>query len=201
MEPTLNHANIVLVALNHNPAIVSKEWLDQNDILKEEPINFSPSQNRSLVETSNYSIDIVRQRVTIATRNPDKDKLDNLKTIASQYVKALPNLSYSAVGLNSNWTILPTHSDLLKKIFVVDPEKVKKTFQDKMNYDIGGIVFYQHNPFRVQLIIPPQQNNQIVPDFNYHSDITNLEQLRERITYFTSAIKHACDTIRKLLGD
>ena len=110
MEPTLNQANIVLAAPNHNPDIVSTEWLNQNALLvEEELVNFLPRQNLLLVETANYSINVARQQVTIATRNPNPDILDTLETIANRYINALPNLSYSAVGLNSNWLIVSTH--------------------------------------------------------------------------------------------
>ena len=201
MEPILNQANIVIVAPNHNPEIVSKEWLVKNDIFKEDIISFSPRPNRVLAETANYSINAVQQRLTISTRNSSQDKLDNLETIANQYINALPNLSYNAAGLNSNWAIQPIRSNLLKGTFVANQEKFDKMFQKETDYDIGGIVHYQHNLFRVQLLIPPQQNNQIIADFNYHSDITNFSQLRERISCFSEALGHARDTIRKLLGD
>lgn len=201
MEPTLNQANIVLAAPNHNPDIVSKEWLKQNDILKEDPIHFLPRPNHLLVETPNYSINLVQQRMTIATRNPNPKILDTLETIAKQYINALPNLSYSAVGLNSNWLIVPIHPDLLKETFVVNQEKIDKMFHTNTRYDIGGMVHYQYDSFQANLVIPPAENDQIIADFNYHSNITNLDQVRDRISRFSQATEHARDTVRKLLGD
>ena len=201
MEPTLNQASIVLAASNHNPEIVSKEWLNQNDLLVEEPVNFSPGQNLLLVETANYSINVAQQRVTIATRNPNPDILDTLETIATRYIDALPNLSYSAVGLNSNWLIVPTHPNLLKETFLVNQGKIDKMFHPNTDYGIGGIVHYKYGSFQANLLIPPQENDQIIADFNYHSNITNLNQVRDRISCFSKATEHALDTVRKLLGD
>ena len=201
MEPLLIQGNIVLVAPNHKPDIVSKEWLSQNDILKEAPINFVHHQNFSLVDTTNYSINVVQQRVTITTRNSNPDILRRLQTIAKRYVKALPNVSYNAMGLNSVWRILPTDPDLLKSTFVTNKEQFNKVFHDEANYDIGGIVRYKYDPFRVQLTITPQENNQINADCNYHSDITNSDQLSESISRFAEAIQHARKIIIKLLGE
>ena len=201
MELILNQANIIVVAPNHRPDIVSKEWLNQNNILKEAPINFAHHQNFSLVDTTNFSINVVQQRLKITARNSNQDILNHLQTIANRYVKALPNVSYNAIGLNSVWRILPTNPDLLKSIFVADKEQFNTAFRDEANYDIGGIVYYPYQSFRVQLTITPQQNNQINADFNYHSDITELSQLSESIPRFTEAIAHARNIAIKLLGD
>ena len=136
MEPLLIQGNIVLVAPNHKPDIVSKEWLSQNDILKEAPINFVHHQNFSLVDTTNYSINVVQQRVTITTRNSNSDILRRLQTIAKKYVKALPNVSYNAIGLNSVWRIVPTDPDLLKNTFVADKRKIQRVLlrRSKLRY-------------------------------------------------------------------
>ena len=199
MELTLNQGNIVLVAPNHKPDIVSKEWLSQNDILKEAPINFVHHQNFSLVDTTNYSINVVQQRVTITARNSDQKMLLHLQTIAKRYIKALPNISYNAIGLNSVWGVIPTNPGLLKSTFITDSERFNKAFRGEA-YDIGGIVYYPSGSFRAQLTITPQQNNRIKVDFNYHSDITGLDELSERISHFTEAIQHAHKITTKLLG-
>ena len=201
MEPILIQGNIVLVAPNHRPDIVSKDWLEQNNIIKEVPINFVHHQNLSLVDTTNFSINVVQQRLTITARNSNQDILKRLQTIAKRYIKALPNLSYNAIGLNSVWGIRPTAPNLLKKTFVTDPERFNNTFRGEKGYDIGGIVRYQYRVFQVQLTITPQQNNQINVDFNYHSDITNLDQLGERISCFVETIGHARNITKGLLGD
>ena len=91
MEPILIQGNIVLVAPNHRPDIVSKDWLEQNNIIKEVPINFVHHQNLSLVDTTNFSINVIQQRLTITARNSNQDILKRLQTIAKRYIKALRN--------------------------------------------------------------------------------------------------------------
>ena len=201
MELVLTQGNVVLVAPNHRPDIVSNEWLNQNNILTEAPINFVHHQNLSLVDTTNFSINVVQQRLTITAKNSSQDILRRLQTIAKRYVKALPNVSYNAIGLNSVWRILPTNPDLLKSIFVADKEQFNTAFRDEANYDVGGIVRYKYDSFRVQLTITPQENNQINADYNYHSDITNSDQLSESISRFVEAIQHAHKITIKLLGE
>ena len=74
-------------------------------------------------------------------------------------------------------------------------------FQPNTRYDIGGIVYYQYRSFQANLVIQPAENDQIIADFNYHSNITNLDQVRDRISCFSEATEHARDTVKKLLGD
>ena len=200
MEPTLNHANIVLDASDHEPDLVTKEWLEQNNVLKEKPIEFVYRQGRLLVETENYSINLVQQQLTIAAKNSGEEVLNNLQFIANQYIKVLPNVSYNAVGLNFNWQILPTDHDLLKQIFVAKPERFNNAIRDEA-YGIGGIIYYRYPPFQVFLLIMAGPDKHIIADFNYHLDITDSEQLSKTISHFTEVRENARDTITKLLGD
>lgn len=201
MEPILLQGNIVLVAPNHRPDIVSKEWLSQNNILKEAPINFVHHQNFSLVDTTNFSINVIQQRVTITARSSNQDILRRLQTIAKRYIKAVSNVSYNAIGLNSVWRIRPSNPDLLKSTFVTDRAKFNRAFHDETKYDIGGIVRYNYDSFRVQLTTTPQDNNQINADYNYHLDITNSDQLGDSISRFVEAIQHARKITITLLGE
>lgn len=200
MEPTLNHANIVLDASDHEPDLVTREWLERNNVLKEKTVEFVYRQGRLLVETANYSINLVQQQLTIAAKNSDEEVLNNLQFIAKQYIDALPNVSYNAVGLNFNWQILPTDHDLLKQTFVAKPERFSRAIGDEP-YGIGGIVYYQYPPFQVYLLIISGPDKHIIADFNYHSGITDFEQLSTNIFRFTELKENARNTIRELLGD
>ena len=200
MEPTLNQANIVLAASDHEPDIVTKEWLEQNSILKEKPIEFVYRQGQLLVETENYSINMVQQQLTISAKNSDKEVLNNLQTIANQYIKVFPKVSYNAVGINCNWQILPTDLDLLKKTFIAKPERFNEAIHDEA-YGIGGIIYYRYPPFQVFLLIMAGPDKHIIADFNYHLGITDSEQLSKTISHFTEVRENARDTITKLLGD
>ncbi len=199
MEPELIQGNIVLVAPDHRPEVVSKEWLNQKGILNEAAINFVHHQNFSLVDTTNFSINVVQQQVTIAARNLDGEMLKRLQGITRRYVKALPNVSYNAIGLNSTWYIPQTDPNFLKNKFVVDKARFDENFRGEANYNIGGIVYYKYNGFRVQLTITPQ-NEQIHANFNYHLNISNFDQLSEIISSFVQTIGHARNTARNLLG-
>ena len=200
MEPQLIQANITIVAPDHRPDIVSKEWLNQQNILNEVPINFVHHQNFSLIETTNFSINVLQQQLIIAARNLDDEILRRLQGITRRYVHALPHVSYNAIGLNAAWSIPQMDPNFLKGRFVGDKTLFCEIFRSEANYNIGGIVYYGYDPFRVQLTITPQ-NERIHAGFNYHFDLTAPNQLINASDRFVETIGHARNIARKLLGD
>ena len=192
-------ANIVILASNHNPGIVSKEWLNQKEIFTETPTNFVHTPEFSLVETDNYSLQIDTQRLNIGLKSADEDRLTRLPIMANQYIKALPETPYSAVGLNSNWIAQLESPDVLKDIFITKPAHLDAIFHEG-NYNIGGIVLYEYSPFGLQLTIKPDKDNNVSLHFNYHSDVSGFDELSERISRFDKIIEHARNIAIELLG-
>ena len=192
-------ANIVILASSHNPGIASKEWLNQKGIFTETPTNFVHTPEFSLVETDNYSLHIDPQQLNIGLKRPNEDRLTRLSVIAGKYINALPETPYSAVGLNSNWIAQLESPDVLKGIFITKPAHLDAIFHEG-NYNIGGIVLYEYNPFRLQLAIKPDKDNNVSLQFNYHSDVSGVNVLSERISRFDKIIEHARDIAIKLLG-
>ena len=68
MQVVLTQSNIVILVSNHDPGIVSKEWLNQEGILTEVPVNYINTPGFSLVETENYSLHIDPQRINISLK-------------------------------------------------------------------------------------------------------------------------------------
>ena len=199
MEVVQTQANIVILAPNHDPGTVSKDWLKQKEILTEESINYIHTPGFSLVETENYSLQIDQQRLNIGLKTLNEDLLIRLPIIAGKYIEALPDTHYRAVGFNSNWIVQLDRPDILKGIFVTEPKNLDEIFHQG-KYDIGGIVIYEYNPFRLQLTVRPEQDNNVSLDFNYHSDVSDFAKLSERICCFANVTEHARDTATKLIG-
>ena len=192
-------SNIVILASNHNPGIVSKEWLNQKEIFTETPTNFVHTPEFSLVETDNYSLHIDPQRLNIGLKRPNKDRLTRLPIIAGKYINVLPETPYRAVGLNSNWIAQLEHPDVLKGIFIKNPNQLDAIFHEG-HYNIGGIVLYEYNPFRLQLTVKPDKDNNVRLDFNYHSDVSRVDVLSKTVSRFDEIIEHARNIAIQLLG-
>ena len=200
MQPVLTQANIVILASHHNPGLVSKDWLDQKGILAEESINYINTPGFSLVETANYTLQIDQQRLNIGLKSFNENLLKHLPAIAHKYIEVLPETPFRSVGLNSNWVVPVGSPDVLKDIFVADIKQFDAIFHEG-NYDIGGIVIYEYNPFRLQLTARPERDNHVSLDFNYHSDISGVDELSERISCFVKVTEHAHNIATKLTGD
>ena len=192
-------AAIVVLASNHNPGIVSKEWLNQKKIFMDTPTNFIHTPEFSLIETENFSLHIDPQRLNIGIKGPNEEMLARLPFVADKYVEALPETPYRAVGLNSSWIIQPESPDVLKGIFLTHPSQLDTIFRDKP-YNIGGIVLYEYDPFNLQLTIKPDKDDNIRFDFNYHSNVSDANELGGRISRFADAIEYARSIVSNLLG-
>lgn len=199
MEFMPNRANIVLLASNHSPGIVSKEWLNQKGIVTETPEDFTNTPEFSAVETANYLVQVDPQRLNIDLKNPDENMLTRLPVMATQYIEALPEVPYRLVGLNFNWIVQLGNLDVLKSIFIANPEHFNEIFPEG-DYYIGGIVLYDYNAFGLRLIIQPENDNNVLFAFNYYSDVSNINDLSSKISQFSEVTKHARTIVTKLLG-
>ena len=199
MKVVLTQANIVILASNHDPGIVSRDWLIQKEILTEASINHINTPGFSLVETANYLLQIDQQRLDIRLKGFNEHLLARLSIMAGKYIEVLPATRYSAVGLNSNWIAQLDHPNALKDIFAARRKQFDTTFHEG-TYEVGGIVIYRYDPFRLQLTVTPQQSNNARLDFNYHSDISEVEVLGEAIGRLVEVTNHAHNIAVKLLG-
>ena len=76
---TLSGTNIVILARNYNPSIVSKEWLYEKNIVRETVTNFVHTPPLSVVETGHISFVLDDNRLQIS-----------LKSIITENIETLP---------------------------------------------------------------------------------------------------------------
>ena len=115
MQVVLTQANIVILASNHDPGIVSKEWLNQKGILTEVPVNYINTPGFFASRNRKHALHIDPQRLNINLKNFNQNLLMHVPVIASRYIAALPETPYRAVGLNSNWLVQAERPDILKE--------------------------------------------------------------------------------------
>jgi len=177
MELLLTGANIVILAKNHNPSIVSKEWLIQKKIIEGGIINFAHTSAFSVVETDTFSFVEDPDRLQISVKNDIPNKIGSLSKMAKSYVNELPGTPYTAIGFNYLYSI-STEKDILKHIYFVDDEKFKKLFSE--NYQLGGIIMFNFNDFLVKTNLQPD-DNKVIADINFHYDLKNVDELLDKI--------------------
>jgi hypothetical protein len=75
---TLSGTNIVILARNYNPSIVSKEWLYEKNIVRETVTNFVHTPPLSVVETERISFVLDENRLQISLKSITTDSIESL---------------------------------------------------------------------------------------------------------------------------
>ncbi len=172
MPVSLIGANVVLLAKNHNPSIISKDWLKRKGIVVNNVMNFTHTPSFSFIETDNFTIIADPERLQLSLKKSFEDLLSDLKDKTLSYTKALPEIPYKAIGFNFEYKI-EKEKTLIQK-FYCSETKIENIFSG--NYQLGGIIKYQFKDFTVKLVINPYENEEITATFNYHCQLNeNLQ--------------------------
>lgn len=190
MQITLNSANIVILAENHNPAIVSVEWLKNKSIFDEEATNnFTNTPVFSFVEFPSFQLIVEPIRLQIALKTPSEENIPRLEKAGQNYIKALPETPYSAVGLNYTWMVAFDDQEVacqfLKNLLVADDKRLSDGLGTEY-YEVGGILIVNEDVFRIRVIIErsAQSPTDISCHFNYHANVKDIQQVQQAIAAF-----------------
>lgn len=182
MDISLIGANIVILAKNHNPSIISKEWLSQKKIIGDDFVNFTHTPAFSIVETEFFSLVVDPDRLQLAIKSDIQNKVDTLEQSILTYVQALPEVPYSAIGFNFIYNLV-ARKDVIKEIFHPSDEKFKELFSE--NYQLGGIIKFNSDGFLVTISLQPNisnnVNNEIKADFNFHYLLRDFSEISDVI--------------------
>lgn len=177
MDISLIGANIVILAKNHNPSIISKEWLSQKKIIDDDFVNFTHTPAFSIVETEFYSLVVDPDRFQLAIKNDIQNKVDTLEQSVLTYIQALPEVPYSAIGFNFLYNLV-AREDIIKEILHPSDEIFKELFSE--NYQLGGIIKFNSDGFLVTITLQPN-NNEIKADCNFHYLLGDLSEISDVI--------------------
>ena len=161
-------------------------------------MDFTHTPYFSSVETANFIFYVDPQRLRVDVKSINQESLSELPKVVEKYVEKLPEVPYSAVGFNSRWQAhdMP-HTSMLKAIFTGYPKLFTNVFGEQHN--IGGIVLWQYEAFQVRLTANPAEANPGI-DFNYHSDIEDVDDLYEKLDRFVRCTSYAEKIVNDLLG-
>lgn len=165
MEFRLTQTNIVVLAKNHNPTIVSKEWLIQNKIIEDQILNFSHVPVFSLIETDNFNLVVDPDRLQLSIKKISPANLKTLPQIILKYINQLPETPYTAIGFNYSYNI-EIDQKSLKNALLINEKKLIETFSK--NYSLGVIVKFLWMGFTMTTTFRPINNREIRGDFNFH---------------------------------
>lgn len=184
MKVSLIGASIVLLAKNHNPSIVSKDWLNQKGILTDNVTSFTHTPLYSVVETDNYSFIVDPDRLQLTAKNPSDDIISELPQKMLSYVQALPEIPYHAIGFNFVYNI-ETRTNILHKICLLD-DQLKTIFPN--GYKLGSRIEYKFNGFVATINLQPTGDENAVADINFHHTLELGDDMENVINMHSQTI-------------
>ncbi len=194
---TLSGTNIVILARNYNPSIVSKEWLYEKNIVRETVTNFVHTPPLSVVETERISFVLDENRLQISLKSITTESIESLPKIAAIFVSCLPETPFVAVGFNYTYNI-PKETSRLKTLFAIDDTKLKELFSE--NCEVGLIVSFPFKAFIGRMTAPPIRGKitRITMDFNFHSDSHGADEVKKRLKLYPETIEKTEEILRGL---
>lgn len=198
MEISLTGVNIVILAKNHNPSIISKDWLSQKGIIKDNIVSFTYTPAFSIVETENLSFYVDPIRLQLALKCDFENKVDSLQEMVSSYISALPEIPYDAIGFNFSYNI-KIDENILRKIYCYNNEKLKSLFTE--DYQLGSIIKYKFDNFIVGFVIQPDLDTNMKADFNFHCQLINSIKIDDCIKEFKKAKESTKNILDGFLGE
>ena len=174
-------ANIVILASNYNPSIVSKEWLYQKGIFTEAVRNFVHTPVFALVESEKFSLMVDEQKLQLTVKKVTQDNLNDSVSIVERFVGVLPETPYKAVGLNYRYTFPRERCDL-GAILSANDMKLSELLSS--TYELGATIIFEYEKFVVTLTVTPSlsKEQQIRMNFNFHSTPANVDEVKERLS-------------------
>lgn len=195
MEYVLKNSNIVILAKNYNPSIVSKEWLKEKKVIEENAVKFTHTPVFSLVQTDNFTFILDPDRLQISVNNSAIENIDNLPKVAERFIAHLPETPYTAVGFNFLFH-LNNVKNSFKSIFKNDETKFTKLFSAE--YKLGGAVYFKHDEFVSRVQITPVDTNQLIADYNFHFDGAGIDKLKLALAKYSTAKDKALAIMKEL---
>lgn len=194
-------ADIVILASMHNPSIMSPEWIRNKGLLAENPTNFVHTPDFFLFESESYRLTLDRVRLQIMATQPEREdsSLNSITRIASTYISSLPEIPYTALGLNFEWSMSSDTELTTPKIALrLDSGKDWGAILDGHTLTFGGIVYARKEPYILSLTIIPRENGLLVYDFNYHHEVSGMspDAILNYIAEFPNLCHHSMNVVR-----
>ncbi|MFU8796828.1 MAG: hypothetical protein ACNA7X_06025 [Dehalococcoidia bacterium] len=194
---TLTGTNIVILAKNYNPSIISKEWLYKKNIVRETVTNFVHTPPLSLVETEHTSFVLDDTRLQISLKGVTAERIESLPSVASRFVSCLPETPFVAVGFNYSYSV-PAEHCLVKALLAPNEAKLKQLFSKE--YELGVIMSFAFKSFIVRMTAPPTvgKTTHMTIDFNFHSDSQGPDEVKKKLELHPETVSRADDIMRGL---
>ncbi len=173
-------ANIVLLASNYNPSIISKEWLSQKGIFTEPAENFLHTPILALIENKDFAFAVDEQRLQLIIKRVTDENLAKAAQMVCKFAQTLPETPYKGLGLNYSYS--NEKGCDLNVLFTPKSATLKKLFSS--DFQMGTMLVFPFESFLVSLSISPRQSKEekMTLAFNFHTSVSNAKEVIKEIS-------------------
>lgn len=186
--------NIVIFAKNHNPTIVSKDWLTEKGMLKEKVNNFAQTPVFSIIETDNYDLIVDPEKLILTSKDSSDEKIKRILDISKVYSERLTEIPYKNLEMRYIFEI-DSNENHLKELFSKNDNLFKSIFGEK--YEISGIIQSELDRFTYNVRFL-KFKEKVIGDFCYNFKIENYKDIGAGLAQYPKLIKKSQDIIKGL---
>lgn len=207
-------AAIVVLAESHNPSILHPTFLRVEHIV---PENWTPDEPP--ICTPPFAVVKYQGRLEISAEqnklqfrdvsSPEDIKDSDIQSISMKYVKKLPYVRYTAVGINFTmfWDTEKAQEALIDRFIQSGP----LNDEDLSLESVGLRLVYPHDPAKLRISIDAArrkvadgtQSEGVVLRGNYEQHVASeptVKKVTDAIGKFADYADHFADTSRRILG-
>ncbi|MDO9229623.1 MAG: hypothetical protein Q8M86_07375 [Syntrophales bacterium] len=196
MKMEMNPANVVIIARQFNPSIISQYWLIKNGIFTEEEIHpdsiFTPVIAN--VRSKDCQVLVLPEQLQFTSTLADPAAQELLISKLGKIVQTLPHTPFVAVGLNFSWQVYDevdsSSAALGRKLFFRDDSPLYKFF-DADDARFGSYMSRDILGCRLKLDIKPVTvpcpegtSNRLLFGFNFHLQLIEDDKAESILNLF-----------------
>lgn len=193
-------ANIIVLASNFNPTIISKDWLYNRGIFTQAVDNFMHNPMIAVVENSDFILAVEEQKFQLSLKRVTNDNMVTASAIVKRFIDVLLETPYKAIGFNYHY-IVKYENCRLQNLLSPNSNKMAEIFSK--DYELGTIIIFKYLGFVTTLNVTPSllEEKPIKISLNFHANIADISELRGRIVEQASTLQKAETIIQELCNN
>jgi hypothetical protein len=184
--------NIIIFAQNHNPTIISKEWLTEKGMLKEKVNSFAHTPVFSVIETDDYDLMVDPERLMLGSKDSSEGKIKRVLEITKAYSDNLPEIPYKSLEMRYIFEI-DSDEKHLKELFAKDDNLFKSVFGE--NYGIAGILKSEFEGFHFNAKFL-KFKEKIIGDISYTLSISKNKDINKGLQQYPRLLNKSQEIIK-----
>jgi hypothetical protein len=168
----LRKVSVVILAANHNPTIISPDWVRSTLSINEKEQNFVHTPPFSLFDSASFLLTVDPDRWELVSKILDDAHILLCGQAAAAYFETLPHIPYKKLGLNYIWAYSPSLKEehlprVSLKIDEVDPNEIFGT----KSLRCGGTIEAGFEDYILKLSMQYENGNTLVFNYNFSHDV------------------------------